>query len=52
MLLVLCIALLCTAKWRKGRSSIRDVLTMLGEAKPRHKEGQQREAHLYSSPYF
>ncbi|XP_052211476.1 MDIS1-interacting receptor like kinase 1 [Diospyros lotus] len=37
MLLVLQIALLCTAKLPKDRPSMRDVITMLGEAKPRRK---------------
>ncbi|XP_030460743.1 leucine-rich repeat receptor-like protein kinase PXL1 [Syzygium oleosum] len=37
MLLVLRVALLCTAKLPKERPSMRDVLTMLGEAKPRRK---------------
>lgn len=37
MLLVLRIALLCTAKLPKDRPSMRDILTMLGEAKPRRK---------------
>ncbi|KAF2292682.1 hypothetical protein GH714_026679 [Hevea brasiliensis] len=37
MQLVLRIALLCTAKLPKDRPSMRDVLTMLGEAKPRRK---------------
>lgn len=37
MLLVLRIAVLCTAKNPKDRPSMRDVLTMLGEAKPRRK---------------
>lgn len=37
MLLVLRIALLCTAKLPKDRPSMRDVLTMLAEAKPRRK---------------
>ncbi|KAF9611192.1 hypothetical protein IFM89_027506 [Coptis chinensis] len=37
MLLVLQIALLCTAKFPKDRPSMRDVITMLGEAKPRRK---------------
>ncbi|KAJ9176499.1 hypothetical protein P3X46_011806 [Hevea brasiliensis] len=37
MLLVLRIALLCTAKLPKERPSMRDVITMLGEAKPRRK---------------
>jgi len=37
MLLVLRIALLCTAKLPKDRPSMRDVITMLEEAKPRRK---------------
>ncbi|TMW88237.1 hypothetical protein EJD97_018870 [Solanum chilense] len=37
MLLVLKIALLCTAKLPKERPSMRDIITMLGEAKPRRK---------------
>ncbi|XP_013605814.1 PREDICTED: leucine-rich repeat receptor-like protein kinase PXL1 [Brassica oleracea var. oleracea] len=37
MLLALRIALLCTAKLPKDRPSIRDVMTMLAEAKPRRK---------------
>ncbi|XP_057475555.1 MDIS1-interacting receptor like kinase 1-like [Actinidia eriantha] len=37
MLLVLRIALVCTAKNPKDRPSMRDVITMLGEAKPRRK---------------
>lgn len=37
MLLVLRIAILCTAKNPKDRPSMRDVITMLGEAKPRRK---------------
>lgn len=37
MLLMLRIALLCTAKLPKDRPSMRDVITMLGEAKPRRK---------------
>ncbi|KAL7151661.1 hypothetical protein ABFS83_04G046200 [Erythranthe nasuta] len=37
MLLVLRFAVLCTAKLPKDRPSMRDVLTMLGEAKPRRK---------------
>ncbi|KAK6143971.1 hypothetical protein DH2020_020791 [Rehmannia glutinosa] len=37
MLLVLRIAILCTNKLPKDRPSMRDVLTMLGEAKPRRK---------------
>lgn len=37
MLLVLRIAILCTVKLPKDRPSMRDVITMLGEAKPRRK---------------
>ncbi|XP_059625199.1 MDIS1-interacting receptor like kinase 1-like [Cornus florida] len=37
MLLVLRIAILCTAKLPKDRPHMRDVITMLGEAKPRRK---------------
>ena len=37
MLLVLRIAVLCTAKSPKDRPTMRDVVTMLGEAKPRCK---------------
>ncbi|OWM90269.1 MDIS1-interacting receptor like kinase 1 [Punica granatum] len=37
MLLVLRIALLCTAKLPRDRPSMRDVIMMLGEAKPRRK---------------
>uniref|UniRef100_A0A2P2PB45 Uncharacterized protein n=1 Tax=Rhizophora mucronata TaxID=61149 RepID=A0A2P2PB45_RHIMU len=37
MLLVLRIAILCTAKLPKYRPSMRDVIAMLGEAKPRRK---------------
>ncbi|XP_051142199.1 MDIS1-interacting receptor like kinase 1 [Andrographis paniculata] len=37
MLLVLRFAILCTAKLPKDRPSMRDVLSMLGEAKPRRK---------------
>ncbi|XP_038714202.1 MDIS1-interacting receptor like kinase 1 [Tripterygium wilfordii] len=37
MLVVLRIALLCTAKLPRDRPSMRDVITMLGEAKPRRK---------------
>ncbi|KAG6409397.1 hypothetical protein SASPL_127436 [Salvia splendens] len=42
MILVLKIALLCTAKLPKERPSMRDVVTMLGEAKPRRKSICQR----------
>lgn len=37
MLLVLRIALVCTAKLPKDRPTMRDVIMMLGEAKPRRK---------------
>ncbi|CAM8931575.1 unnamed protein product [Rhodiola kirilowii] len=37
MLLVMRIAILCTAKLPKDRPSMKDVLTMLGEARPRRK---------------
>lgn len=37
MLMVLRIAILCIAKLPKDRPSMRDVITMLGEAKPRRK---------------
>lgn len=37
MLMVLRIAVLCTAQSPKDRPSMRDVLSMLGEAKPRRK---------------
>ncbi|KAJ7978156.1 Leucine-rich receptor-like protein kinase family protein [Quillaja saponaria] len=37
MLMVLRIALLCTARLPKERPSMRDITTMLGEAKPRRK---------------
>ncbi|KAJ4728337.1 Leucine-rich repeat receptor-like protein kinase [Melia azedarach] len=43
MLLVLRIALLCTAKLPKDRPSMRDVLTMLGEAKPRRKSSSNND---------
>ncbi|KAG8057868.1 hypothetical protein GUJ93_ZPchr0002g25340 [Zizania palustris] len=39
MLLVLRVAVLCTAKMPRDRPSMRDVITMLGEAKPRRKSG-------------
>ncbi|GER42529.1 leucine-rich receptor-like protein kinase family protein [Striga asiatica] len=41
MSLVLKIALLCTAKLPKDRPSMRDIVTMLGEAKPRRKSISQ-----------
>ncbi|XP_019440967.1 PREDICTED: MDIS1-interacting receptor like kinase 1-like [Lupinus angustifolius] len=43
MLLVLRIALLCTAKIPKDRPSMRDVIMMLGEAKPRRKSSVSTE---------
>ncbi|KAK9069015.1 hypothetical protein SSX86_013131 [Deinandra increscens subsp. villosa] len=39
MLLVLRVALICTAKFPKDRPSMRDVLSMLEEARPRRKGG-------------
>lgn len=45
MLLVLRIALLCTAKLPKDRPSMRDVITMLGEAKPRRKSSSNNDGH-------
>lgn len=46
MLLVLRIALLCTAKLPKDRPSMRDVIMMLGEAKPRRKSGKSNETFV------
>lgn len=43
MLLVLRIAFLCTAKLPKDRPSMRDVITMLGEAKPRRKSSSNND---------
>jgi serine/threonine protein kinase len=43
MLLVLRLALLCTAKLPKDRPSMRDVITMLGEAKPRRKSSSNND---------
>nr|POE50655.1 mdis1-interacting receptor like kinase 1 [Quercus suber] len=45
MLLVLRLALLCTAKFPKDRPSMRDVITMLGEAKPRRKSSSNNEGN-------
>ncbi|KAF5454734.1 hypothetical protein F2P56_024379 [Juglans regia] len=45
MLLVLRIALLCTAKLPKDRPPMRDIVTMLGEAKPRRKSLCQNGVH-------
>ncbi|MQM12320.1 hypothetical protein Taro_045238 [Colocasia esculenta] len=44
MVLVLRIAVLCTARSPKDRPSMRDVLTMLGEAKPRRKSSSNSSA--------
>lgn len=54
MLLVLRIAILCTAKLPKDRPSMRDVLTMLGEAKPRRKgsSNHSSDATNKDSPVF
>lgn len=54
MLLVLRIALLCTAKLPKDRPSMRDIITMLGEAKPRRKSichnGKKEKPIFCTSP--
>ncbi|KAK3015920.1 hypothetical protein RJ639_007687 [Escallonia herrerae] len=47
MLLVLRIALLCTAKLPKDRLSMRDIITMLGEAKPRRKSSDGSKRHFH-----
>ncbi|KAK2455219.1 MDIS1-interacting receptor like kinase [Trifolium repens] len=49
MLLVLRIALLCTAKLPKDRPSMRDVIMMLGEAKPRRKSVRNKEMTVINS---
>jgi serine/threonine protein kinase len=49
MLLVLRIALLCTAKLPKDRPSMRDVIMMLGEAKPRRKSVRNKEMRVIST---
>ncbi|CAN0861268.1 MDIS1-interacting receptor like kinase 1 [Linum grandiflorum] len=49
MLLVLRIALLCTAKLPKDRPSMRDVMTMLGEAKPRRKSSSNNISNSSST---
>ncbi|XVF21501.1 hypothetical protein REPUB_Repub12eG0095500 [Reevesia pubescens] len=51
MLLVVRIALLCTAKLPKDRPSMRDVITMLGEAKPRRKSSSNNDGNA-SQPVF
>ncbi|KAK9042101.1 hypothetical protein V6N11_017180 [Hibiscus sabdariffa] len=48
MQFVLRIALLCTAKLPKDRPSMRDIITMLGEAKPRRKSVCQNGGHHFS----
>ncbi|KAK6940604.1 Leucine-rich repeat [Dillenia turbinata] len=56
MLLVLRVALLCIAKLPKERPSMRDVITMLGEAEPRRKsssnsavsDANEREKPIFS----
>ncbi|CAN6476420.1 unnamed protein product [Victoria cruziana] len=50
MLLVLRIALLCTAKQPKDRPSMRDVVIMLGEAKPRRKSSDDKERPVFTTP--
>lgn len=56
MLLVLRIGLLCTAKFPKERPSMRDVMTMLEEAKPRRKSNSNSNSEGHSgtkgSPVF
>ncbi|RRT76610.1 hypothetical protein BHE74_00015675 [Ensete ventricosum] len=56
MVLVLRVAVLCTAKLPKERPSMRDVLTMLGEAKPRRKSsssfGKESNAVDKDKPVF
>ena len=50
MLLVLRIAVLCTAKSPKDRPTMRDVVTMLGEAKPRRKSGGGKDGKQDAAP--
>lgn len=45
MLLVLRFAIICTAKMPKDRPSMRDVISMLGEAKPRRKSSSNNEGN-------
>ncbi|CAA0823924.1 Leucine-rich repeat receptor-like protein kinase PXL2 [Striga hermonthica] len=52
MMLVLRFAVLCTAKNPKDRPSMRDVLLMLGEAKPRRKSGSGNEDCGNNKPVF
>jgi serine/threonine protein kinase len=52
MLLVLRIALVCTAKLPRDRPSMRDIITMLGEAKPRRKSichNDSKEKPIFST---
>ena len=50
MLLVLRIAVLCTARAPRDRPSMRDVITMLGEAKPRRKSGGGKDGKQDAAP--
>lgn len=50
MLLVLRIAVLCTARLPRDRPSMRDVITMLGEAKPRRKSGSSTGSASAKAP--
>ena len=54
MLLVLRIAILCTAKLPKERPTMRDVIMMLGEAKPRRKSSSNSKdaANNKETPVF
>ncbi|KAL2344918.1 hypothetical protein Fmac_006203 [Flemingia macrophylla] len=52
MLLVLRIAILCTAKLPKDRPTMRDVIMMLGEAKPRRKSSGNDAANNKDNPVF
>lgn len=50
MMLVLRIALLCTAKLPKDRPTMRDVVSMLAEAKPRRKSsGGNKENPIFTT---
>lgn len=51
MILVLRIAVLCTSKLPRDRPSMRDVVTMLAEAKPRRKSSAAaKETAVFSPP--
>ncbi|KAL6002203.1 hypothetical protein ACLOJK_037651 [Asimina triloba] len=52
MMLVLRIALACTARYPKDRPPMRDVLTMLGEAKPRRKSSSGSSNDVKDKPVF